>query len=239
MDCKKAKNNITLYLYGELDEEDRASLQQHLQECRSCAEELDYTKKVFKLLDEYQPAPAHEPNWESSWQRIQSGIARTPAKDKARLFPRWRWVYAGSAIVAVLIIGIIIGKYWLAPSPQPIQTKLPTTILPAALPPTLSSHLEDLKPLLLEYAHYTPGEQGTKTMIVDEKIVRGLLLQNLLLKRRLAEKDPAAAELLDDLDLVLKEIANQPSQDRQAPSQIKDLINKRGILFKMEILKTL
>jgi hypothetical protein len=239
MDCKNARNLITLHLYGELDEKDRAVLEGHLRECRACAAELAYTKKVFKLLDEHQPAAAPEPNWESSWQGIHSGISGTPAKNKAPLFPRWRWIYAGSAVAAFLILGIIIGKYWFAPAQKPVQTASQMTPLAVGVQPVLSSHLDDIKPMLLEYAHCTAGDQGTKKIVIDEKIVRGLLLQNLLLKRILAEKDPAAAELLDDLDLVLKEIANQPSQDRQAPSQIKDLIDRRGILFKMEILKTL
>jgi len=239
MDCKKATNLITLSLYGELDEKDRAVLDRHVRECRACAAEMEYTKKVFKLLDEHKPALAAEPDWERSWQKIQSGISRTPAKNKAPLFPRWRWVYAGSAIAAVLILGIVIGKYWFAPSQKPVQIASPMTASPVSLQPALSSHLDDIKPVLLEYAHYTAGDQGTKKIVIDEKIVRGLLLQNLLLKRILAEKDPAAAELLDDLDLVLKEIANQPSQSEQAPSQIKDLIDQRGILFKMEVLKTL
>jgi len=239
MDCKKATNLITLDLYGELNERDRAVLDRHVRECRACAAELEYTKKVFKLLDELKPVLAAEPNWERSWQKIHSGISETPAKNKAQLFPRWRWVYASSAIAAVLILGIVIGKYWFTPSQKPVPMASPTTTSPASLQPALSSHLEDIKPMLLEYAHYTAGEQGAKKIVIDEKTVRGLLIQNLLLKRILAEKDPAAAELLDDLDLVLKEIANQPSQDQQAPSQIKDLINQRGILFKMEVLKTL
>jgi len=239
MDCNKAKNLITLYLYGELDEKDRAILEGHVRECLACAAELAYTKKVFKLLDEHKPAAAPEPDWESAWQRIHSGISGKPANDKAPMFPRWSWIYAGSAIAAVLILGIVIGKYWFAPAQKLVQTASQMAPSPASLQPALSSHLDDIKPMLLEYAHYTAGDQVTKKIVIDEKIVRGLLLQNLLLKRMLVEKDPAAAELLDDLDLVLKEIANQPSQDRQAPSQIKDLIDQRGILFKMEILKTL
>jgi len=239
MDCNKAKNLITLYLYGELEEKNRAVLEGHIRECRACAAELAYTKKVFKLLDEHEPAAAPEPNWESAWQRIHSGILGSPAKHKAPVFPRWRWVFAGSAVAAVLILGIVIGKYWFAPTRGPVQTASQMTPSPASLQPALNSYLDDVKPMLLEYAHYTAGDQGTKKIVIDEKIVRGLLLQNLLLRRILVEKDPAAAELLDDLDLVLKEIANQPSQDRQAPSQIKALIDQRGILFKMEILKTL
>jgi len=239
MDCKKAKNLIPFHLYGELNEKDKLVLEEHLQTCRTCLEEFQATKKVFQLLDEYRPAQAPEPDWEKSWQKIQAGFGRERSKRQEHLSRRWRWAVAGSAMATVLILGILIGKYWFLPSPQPLPSPSSKSISAANLQPILTSHLEDLKPLLLEYAHYSPRDQGAKTIAIDEKIVRGLLLQNMLLKRMLAEKDPAAAELLDDLDLVLKEIANRPSQDQQAPSEIKDLIDRRGILFKMEILKTL
>ncbi len=239
MDCKNVKNLITLSLYGELDEKNQAVLDLHIQECRACAAELEYTKKVFKLLDRHQRAPAAEPNWERSWLRIQSAISRPQARARRLYAPGWRWVYASSALAAVLILGIFLGRYWLAQSQKPMPTVSQMASSLESFQPALSAHLEDIKPMLLEYAHYTPGDQGATKILVDEKMVRGLLIQNLLLKRALARKDPAAAEFLDDLDLVLKEIANRTENDRQAPSLIKSYIDEKGLLYKMEMFKKL
>ena len=108
---------------------------------------------------------------------------------------------------------------------------------PNGIRPAFAAYLEDLKPILLDYAHYVPGEKAEGRVVVDESALRTLMLQNVLLKRKLAEKDPAAADLLDDLDLILKEIVNRGPNDTNSPAEIRDLIEKRDVLFKMEILK--
>jgi hypothetical protein len=95
-----------------------------------------------------------------------------------------------------------------------------------------------MKPLLLDYAHYVAGERTQNRVVaVDESALRALMLQNVLLKRKLIEKDPAAADLLEDLDLILKEIVNRDPKNAKSPAEIRDLIEKRDVLFKMEILK--
>jgi hypothetical protein len=176
--------------------------------------------------------------------------------------PRWRRAFAGAALIAVLAAGIIIGRFGFWPAARPeggdaqaaaagaVGASSAATTLTAAPPtgapvnggpngirPTFVSHLDDLKPILLDYAHYVPGEKTEGRVVVEEAALRTLMLQNVLLKRRLAEKDPAAADLLDDLDLILKEIVDRGSKDPTSPAQIRDLIEKRDVLFKMEILK--
>lgn len=72
---------------------------------------------------------------------------------------------------------------------------------------------------------------------MDKEVARNLIIQNILLRRIVAEKNPTALQFLEDVDIVLKEIANLKSGDQQTPSLIKELIEQRGILFKMEIFK--
>ena len=103
----------------------------------------------------------------------------------------------------------------------------------------LASHIEDMRPLLLDFAHAVNGAKPGPVVQVDERLLRGLLMQNLLLRRALNGNDPAAAELLDDLDLVLKEIINVQSPGGASPAQVRGLIDERGILFRMQILKTI
>jgi hypothetical protein len=101
----------------------------------------------------------------------------------------------------------------------------------------LASHIEDMRPLLLDFAHAVNGAKPGSVVRVDERLLRGLLMQNLLLRRALNGSDPAAAELLDDLDLVLKEIINGQGPGGASPAQVRSLIDERGILFRMQILK--
>lgn len=182
----------------------------------------------------------------------------SPASSSRPFFvPRWRRAFAGTALVVVLAAGIVIGRFGFGPAAKPGASGAPAAVsagsqaaieaaassssttvpAPNGIRPAFASHLEDLKPILLDYAHYVPGEKTEGRVVVDEAALRTLMLQNVLLKRKLAEKDPAAADLLEDLDLILKEIVNRGSQDTKSPAVIRDLIEKRDVLFKMEILK--
>lgn len=238
MKCKEAKNLIVLEHYGELEESEKARLHDHLEQCRDCAGESALTKKVLAVLDEVESAAAPSADWDKAWDRVQAGITGPPARRRAERTAGWRWAFAGTGFALILVAGIFIGRYALAPSPEPIAVSAAVVAPdPNGIRPAFAAHLEDLKPILLDYAHYVPGEKRGEKVPVDEDILRGLVLQNILLKRKLVEKDPAAADLLDDLDLILKEIIDRGSKDSKAPAEIRDLIEKRDVLFKMEILK--
>jgi len=238
MKCKEAKNLIILELYGELEEVEKARLHGHLEQCRDCSGESALTKKVFAVLDGYQPAAEPSTDWDKTWDRVQAGIIGPPARRRPALGVGWRWAFAGTALV--LVAGIFIGRYVLAPSPETAATVAAAAVAaPNGIRPAFAAHLEDLKPILLDYAHYVPGEKSGRLIPIDENVLRGLMIQNILLKRKLAEKDPAAADLLEDLDLVLKEITNRGPRDPQDPARIRDLIEERSVLFKMEIMKKL
>jgi hypothetical protein len=103
--------------------------------------------------------------------------------------------------------------------------------------PSLQDHFESLKPILVEYANYTESPENGK-IAIDKRIVKSLIIQNILLKRLIAEEDPAMKEVLEDVDLVLREIANQEGDDAHSLSMIKELIQERGILYELEVSKT-
>ena len=100
--------------------------------------------------------------------------------------------------------------------------------------PSLQEHFENLKPVLLEYANYTSSPENGK-ITIDKSLVRSLIIQNILLKRMIAEQDPSLKEILEDVDLVLREIANQEGDDDEALAMIKELIQERGIMYELEV----
>jgi len=238
MKCNQAKKLIVLDLYGELDETAKPQLRAHLEHCPDCRAEFDLTKKIFAVLDECESAAAPAADWDKSWDRVQAEITDPFARREPGRVPAWRWAYAGAGLILVLAAGIFIGKYAFTPSSNPAGPQAAAVSAgPNGIQPAFAEHLEDLKPILLDYAHYVPSEKSGRKISVDEDILRGLVLQNILLKRKLAEKDPAAADLLEDLDLVLKEIVKRGTDDPQAPARVRDLIEQRDVLFKIEIMK--
>jgi len=235
MTCKKYKDKIVLHLYGELGDEETKKLTGHIARCSDCAGEYEYTKKVFQVLDETKIEDVPEANWEKCWNTIDTGIQGKERKKKSfLLFPKW--TYASAALLVVFVVGFFIGRFAFF---QPAK-KSPALLegSQSAMYPSIQEHFESLKPVLLEYANYT-SSPGNGTITIDKNIVRSLIIQNILLKRLIADEDPSTREILEDLDLVLREIANQEGDDARTLSMIKELIQDRGILYEIEVSKTI
>lgn len=247
MKCKKCKEDIVLLFYGELADKDKSEVMEHIKGCTECAEEWESIKGVFALLDETMEESAPEADWERCWGAIQTDIVGGSKGEKSkrregerRFFMRPGWVYATASVVVIFVLGVFIGRFWIT---SDVQTAAVSGVRASGsseyIKQSLSEHLETLKPLLVSYANYSAEENGREMITMDKEIVRSLLIQNYLLKKLVVESNPQAGEILEDLDLVLREIKNMPSDDKWASSQVKELIHKREILFKMDILKTL
>ncbi len=233
MKCKKYEEKIVLFLYGELKESEKAELESHIKECPACLEDLEYTKKVFKLVDDNKEDVPNA-NWEKCWKEIGAGTQLEPRQQRS--FPLApRWVYAAAALLLVFVLGALIGRHWFF---SPKESPLEPGILQSSMNLALNEYIDEIKPLLIEYANYTTSEEE-ETILIDKEVVRSLLIQNLLLKDLIAKSDPSLIPLLEDLDIILKELSNMRKGDELTPSMIKELIHEREILFKIEILQTM
>ncbi len=240
MKCKHARQVLVLDYYGELSPAEKTELDAHVRSCRTCAAEREDTLRVFALLEANPPAPVPVPDTERVWGVVESRLAPAKSPQRRRAWAAPQWSLAGAALVLVLVAGIFIGRSVFAPqtptglsSSAAAKTPRPA----AALKPDLAGHLEDLKPLFLEYANYSPETASGRTVVVNEDLLRALMLQNILLRKALAKSDPAAADLLDDCDLILKEIINRNHPMAASPDAIRNLIRDRDVLFKLEIIK--
>lgn len=233
MKCKRFRQNTVLHLYDELTEKERTELESHVQACAACAREFADSQKVFHLLSEPDAGPLPHPDWEKTWAEIQESLRTQPSKSRS-----WtqipKWAYAASALVVVFTLGVFLGRNWLSAPHQPLT---PDIFTRESLRFTLSQHFEDIQPILVDYANLPAQEQARQTITVEREIVRQLLIQNILLKRMLALKDPEAGQLLEDTEVVLREIANAEHKDPRTQSLIKELIDERDILFKIKAYK--
>ncbi len=233
MKCKKYREQIILRYYGELSKIESNKLEEHLKLCPECVEELKSTYEVFSLMDKAEVEDIPQADWNKCWGGINTQIQKPQYKSKPfSLFPRWAPIAA--AAVFVFALGIFLGRFW--------QTEKTTLDSPPPhslnyLDISLQEHFDNLKPLLIEYANYSPDVNNGDQIVMDRKMVQGLLIQNFLLMKTLAKNNPASALLLEDIELVLREITNLESGDNFTQSLIKELIDQRDILFKMEILQ--
>jgi hypothetical protein len=238
MTCRRFKKDMAVNIYGELNEKRRRRLEGHLARCASCREEFETTRKALSSVDKAPAEPAPEIDWERNWRAVEAGLERTGRR--SGFFPALpRWVYASLVVAVLFLLGLAVGRYWwpwrpASPPPFEVNTR---AISPAAAQTLLSQYFEDVKPILLDYAHNgaKPGSEGF--LLAEKEMVRSLLVQNVLLKRALARKNPTLADLLDDLGMILTEIANLQGQNTTTPESLKDVIKERRILSRMRRLE--
>jgi hypothetical protein len=236
MKCKTCRRLIVLDLYGELGPADRRRLERHLDECAECARDLEYTRGVFDMIDRSDSGSLPEADWDGCWFRITDGI-RGPGRARVHRPKIPRWVTAAAAAGLVFAVGIFLGRFWRPSAPQAAPTSAGSA---AGFDPIdLQGYFESLKPILVEYVNLPSDAPADERVPVDRRLIHSLLVQNFMLMRAVAENDPAAAELLEDIDLVLREIKNLGSGDPDAPAMIRSLIRQRNILFKIDIMKKL
>jgi len=233
MTCRRFKRHLILELYDELSAKDRRKLHSHLDRCASCREELESTREALGRLDRAPSGPVPEPDWERSWRAIDAGLEPARRVPGGKVFVP-RWAYAAAGLAVLFILGIAVGRYWLPSGPSPNSGAAGGEILsPAAIQNAVGRHFDDVEPLLAAYSNNGLTGKGEAHFMNDREAAQTLLVQNLLLKRALARKDPKLADLLDDLSFILTEIANLKSQNAETPSALKNVINQRQVLSRV------
>jgi len=96
-DCKEQQEKIARFLMGDLAEDERLSLEDHLTECAVCRSEKEDYATALDLLQSSrdEPVPRHffvhpEERDANPWQLYR------------RMKPRWRWIAAAAAVLFML-----------------------------------------------------------------------------------------------------------------------------------------
>jgi hypothetical protein len=233
MKCHKIRQNIVLDLYGELKKNEKDEMEKHIAECSACASDYAYSKKVFHTLEEAEKEEIPEPQWDTSWAKINTSIQNKPLRQRAfPVFPKW--AYAAAGVLCIFLLGIFAGRLWF---PAAQETVRAADTFQDEFQQTLKQHFDELKPVLLQMANYTSEENGEGTVLVDRKIIQSLIIQNILLKSLIEENNPTAGQLLEDVGLVLRELANMEEGDSRSKSMVKELIDEREIILNMNIIQ--
>lgn len=86
MNCEWVKTNAALYLYGELQDDARYELEQHLTKCPECAAEVQALRAFHGAMTAAAPVPEPSPNLvAASRMRLQEALEHA----EQRTSPRW------------------------------------------------------------------------------------------------------------------------------------------------------
>jgi hypothetical protein len=186
---------------------------------------------------EYNKPP--ETPREEMWARIQAERSARRFQPHRTRFER-RWVWAGAAVAALLLLGIAIGRFT-APEgsgpPSVVEGSDPTApaeVVPAAYRVAAEKHFGRAEVLLTQFrSDAEPGQRDAEF----SSWARELLGDTRLLLDSPAAEDLEYRELLEDLELVLAQIVRAATKRRMEERQwVADSMDQRGVMERLRLL---
>lgn len=223
-----SEEQLVLLYYGESSE--APVVEQHLADCETCRAEYRALQLVLNTVDS-APVPERGPDYGSAvWQRIEKRLGR---RRKRWSFAPW-WIWA-PAMTALLVGAFLAGR--LTHKPVGPEVAKNQQIRERILLVAVGDHLDRTQMVLAELSN-APNGKG-KLDITGERQMAKELLEDNRLYRQTAHRtgDTAVANVLDDLERVLIEIAHSPTEvSSDQLEELRQQIESRGLLFKVRVL---
>ena len=218
-----SQEELVLHCYGESERPEELEL--HVVSCAECRGEYEAIRRTLEAV----PAgsvPERGPEYGSRvWWRV------APRLRAQRRLRGARRIGLPLALAASLVVAFLLGRHT-APvpgAPQPVRERI--------LLVALGDHLQRSQMVLVELANADAGSPADVRR--EQASAQSLVAESRLYRAALARSDEPGlgGGVLDDLERVLIEVANGPSE--LSSRQLKDLqerIESQGILFKVRVV---
>ncbi len=221
-------DDLVLLHYGEA--EDARAAEAHVADCAECRSRREALARVLAAADEL-PVPERPSTYgDEVWKRLAPQVHLRPVPVPARRAVVRRFA-AFAALAAALVVAFVLGRQSVPP-PAPLTGQVRERILLVAV----GDHLERSQMVLVELTNADPSRP--LDIAPERRVARELVDANRLYRQTAVKAGEAGvADVLDELERVLVEIAHSP-QDLK-PVQVKALqqrIESRGILFKVRVV---
>lgn len=230
-----SEQELVAYAFG--DSAEASTVANHLGECAECAAELKKLQSVLMAVnDQTLPVPERPHYDEQIWAAVKPRLNAEPERSGILAWLRPQRLAFAGGMLALLIFAFLIGRVTKSPSPTPTPGPEPNNT-ERLVRAEVGSHLERSQMVLVELSNAEAGKGGLD--ITEEQARARDLLEANRLYRQSAKRagDPAVAAVLDELERVLVEIANSPSDlSQQRLAELQQQIQDQGILFKVRVI---
>ena len=228
------EEELILYYYGEAKQPQEVKA--HLAACKACNAEYS---SIERTLAQVEPIISPEPaaNYEQKlWYQLQPQIEKQARPPRWALFPKIGWI---GAVATLVIAAFLAGRYL----PRPTTGTGPNQAVVQGTPNperiilvTVGEHLERSQMLLVEIMN--ADGKGATDLTTEQQQARDLLDANRLYRQSAQRTgDPAITRTLDELERVLVEVANGPSEvSDQELNSLRKQIESQGLLFKIRVI---
>jgi hypothetical protein len=253
--CKRCRSLFLEHFYGELDPSKKKFFDDHMSFCEKCRSRFVEMEAVLQLTSKrVRPEPPEE-FWDSYEKKLAqrvkteeaSGLEHeSPRKNLGRRFGiAPKWTYQAAAAVALIVIGIFIGKALFSPQVPGVQhaSQQPDLITQPQPESVLVNRSQDYidrsKLILLALVNFDPAVEDPYGLDLPyQKQVSGELVEEAsYLKKELAGSDQERLEnLITSLEIILLQIANLESEnDLDAIELVRDGITSQGLLMEINL----
>jgi hypothetical protein len=249
--CKKYEPYLAAQVFGDLNAADAQKLQTHLVDCAKCRVALAEMETMLGALGEARRPKMPEHFWEGYWYRLvermekeeQTAPKRIPLRERVSEWLRTIWVEQPlviplartAGILALLIIGVLVGHYWW---PQETAQMAKTTPAPVtAVQARADQWLERSKILLIGVMNEDFSTVAQPDFSQQREISQSLVTEARAIRQ---EIDPSGnrqfLQLMSQLELILLQIAHlEAERDLTAVELVREGIDRNGLLLKINI----
>lgn len=249
-----SEEELVAFQFKDADAEEAARTEEHLGSCDACRASLHAIELTLSAVAQLPLPERSEAYGAEVWARLQPRLERERRRGwwfgveewlAPRLAPR-RLALAGG--VAVLILAAVVAsRFWPAPgapttatsqqaAAQPVPATTPEQVREQVLLVAVGDHLERSQMALVELMNAADGPRVDISS--EQERARDLLLENRLYRQTAEDTGEATVvNVLDDLERVLVEVANAPSDLAEADfERVRQRIDSQGIIFKVRVL---
>ena len=248
------EEQLVAYALDDVEAGTRAAVEAHVETCAECRTSLDEIRATLHGSATFDVPERGDDYGAKVWERIKARLSErsylgtsaprhsgTSAHRRLRPAP---WLAAAAAVL------LTVGAYWLGQynagtsgAPQaPLTAQVPSSpsrgtdaIRERVVLAALGEHLDRTERTLVELVNSQPG--GRVDISAEQAWARDLLEANRLYRQAAGGgKTPALSQVLEDLEPVLLEIANSPSQLTSDEFEtLRDRIEARSLVFKVRV----
>jgi anti-sigma factor RsiW len=236
------EDDLVLHYYGELTGGDESRVNTHLSSCADCHENFRRLQRVLAVVDERALAGPELPEHfeRTVWARLEPNLPR-----RRRGWTSWlvlspqRLAWAGVAVVALVVGAFMAGRLMPRPNVAPGTAAITAAqVREGILLIDLGDHLDRSQMVLVELASADDG--GPVNIAGERTRAEQLVAANRLYRQAaLSSGDRSIADVLDELERVLVDVAASPEEvSSQDLDSMKHRIESRGLLFKVRVVSS-
>jgi hypothetical protein len=229
-----SEDELILHYYGEADRADEARIESHLASCAACQFAKDQLRRVMTLVDSAAPVEAPLGFERTAWARLEPVLDR----QQKRGWFVWAPQFALAGGVAALVMVAFLAGRFTSTEPAGVTTASPVA---AADPDRLlhaevGDHLDRTQMMLVELANAETDHADV--LGLEQGRAVDLVAANRLIRQSAEQSgDVVIADVLEDLERVLLEIANSPAD--ASSNDLTDLqsrITDDDLLFRLRVI---